>query len=197
MQKLIAFATPARFVFQDPDTRYQYRAETREALVKHIVGYRQQNNLKPIEHLELVLENYWCGLRENIGRCEPLPLRRGLLSYVKGSIALVENILMKKMVSSEEAEARAKICVSCPHNVFPDKGAFVQWSDQIAEASTDGRKVSVHDKLGSCDVCTCTLKAKVWYGGTLRLKPDEREKMKAVGCWQPEWEKRNGRRGKV
>jgi hypothetical protein len=192
MQKLIAFAAPARFVFVDPDTKYQYEAATKEKLVAHIRGYREQNRLKPIESLDIILENYWCGLPENMGKCENLPkLKRGLLQYVKGGVALIENILMKKMVSPVEADARAKICTGCPHNIFPDKSAFVQWSDEIAEASTGGLRTELHDKLGNCEVCSCTLKAKVWFGGSLRLKPKEREMMKAVGCWQPEWERKS------
>lgn len=189
MQKLIPFAAPARFVFLDPDTKHEYSAPSKEELIRHIEGYRTQNRLKPIESLAVILENYWCGLPENMGKCAQLPLRRGLLSYVKGGVALIENILMKKMVSVEEAEARAKICLSCPHNVFPDKDAFVKWSDELAENATGGRRVSAHEQLGNCDVCTCTLKAKVWFGGTLRLTGAERQKMKAVNCWQPHWEK--------
>src|SRR5262245_51890783 len=121
MQKLIAFAAPARFVFVDPDTKYQYEAATKEKLVEHIKGYRQQNRLKPIEFLDIILENYWCGLPENMGKCEPVPqLKRGLLHYIEGGVALLENIAMRRMVSVQEAERRAQICSTCIYNVNPD-----------------------------------------------------------------------------
>lgn len=189
MQKLTAFAAPARYVFRDPDTKYEYLATSKAALVNHITNYRVQNRLKPIEHLDAVLENYWCGLPENLGRCEPLKLKRGLLSYVKGGVGLLETVLMKHIVSSEEAEARAKICAGCPLNVFPDKDGFIKWSDAIAEAATGGKKTTLDEQLGNCSVCSCTLKAKVWFGGKLRLKPEERKQMLEVNCWQPQWER--------
>lgn len=107
------------------------------------------------------------------------------MAFVKGGIALVENLLYKNMVDQNTADARAAICVECPYNVFPDKGGFLKWSDDIAEASTGGKKSIFHDRLGSCEVCTCTLKAKVFYSGKIKLTDEERTKMLAVNCWQP------------
>lgn len=188
MQKLAAFAPPSRYVFRDPDTEYEFKANTKKELVDHIISYREQNRLEPIAFLETVLENYWCGLEENIGRCQPMTLKRGWVTTLRGGIALLTNVFMNRMVTPEEAEARAKVCELCPANIFPDKGAFIKWADDLAEESTGGKKTSLNDKLGNCEVCSCCLRAKVWYGGRIKLSDEERKKMVELHCWQPKWE---------
>lgn len=171
-------------MFKDPDTGRNFKADSENELIKLITKYRAINELPPIEHLDVVLENYWCMLPENAGSCKPREMKRGLFKTLRGGVAVVTSLLYKQMVSRHEAELRAAQCVQCKYNVFPDKGAFVEWSDEIALHSTDGRKVSVHDKLGNCEVCTCPLKAKVHYYGKVSLSPEEREQMKEVDCWQ-------------
>ena len=178
------FRSPYRFVFKDPDTGREFSARSKTILLKQIVSYRAQNNLEPLEELSVTIDNYLCGLPENVGACQPLPLKRGLLTTLRGGIALIENFFYgdENMVSQEEAERRAGICVTCPHNVFPDKELFVKWSDDVAEAATRGRKVSTHDKLGNCEVCSCPLRAKVFYGGKVKLT-EEQNKQLPDFCW--------------
>lgn len=185
MKRLRPFAVPNRFLFVDPDTQRVYKATSKEALFRDIVNYRSQNRLPPIQALEVVIENYWCSLPENCALCEDFTLSRGWLQYLKGGIALVENFFYgeKNMVPQAIAEERAAICLQCPRNIAPDKGPFLSWSDEIALASTGGRKTSVDDKLFSCEACTCVLKAKAHYRGPFSLSKEEKEKMPAF-CWQ-------------
>lgn len=131
-----------------------------------------------------MLENYWCSLPENAHKCKSVPLRRGWFQTLKGGIALFENLAYKKMVSPQVAEERAKICIACPHNIFPDKGAFIEWSDKIAEASTGGLTTPLSGELGNCEVCSCPLRAKIFYGGKITVTAEQREKMQKVNCWQ-------------
>lgn len=179
-----AFQAPSRYIFKDPDTKRKFEAPNKKELIQHIQSYREQNRLKPIQALEAVLENYWCSLPENAGKCETLPLKRGWFQYLKGGVSLLENIFMgeKNMVSQEEADIRSEICSECPHNVFPDKGPFVKWSDEIAGAATGGRQSSKHNLLGNCEICSCPLRAKVFHK---HPKPsrEEKEKMPSF-CWQ-------------
>jgi hypothetical protein len=86
------------------------------------------------------------------------------------------------MVGDEEAQVRAQTCFKCPHNVFPDKGEFLAWSDEIAEAATGGRRVVGQEELGNCEICTCPLRAKV-FAKDLKMKVEEREKL-PDWCWQ-------------
>lgn len=185
--KFRPFATTSVYEFQDPDSGHLYRASNRKDLIREILQYRINNQLPPIENLDMVLDHYLCTLPVNAGRCSPdIPLRRGLAATVRGGILLLKSMLYDKFASQEEADRRAEICVKCPHNVFPDKTRFVRWTDAIAKASIGSRRSKLHNDLGSCEVCTCPLRAKVFYEGDPELTEEELSKMKAVGCWQPE-----------
>lgn len=157
-------------------------------LVKHILSYRAQNGLPPIEALDRVLENYWCNLPENVGACESVEIERGWLAYIHGGIALLRQMFYRAVVDQETADRRAAQCMACPFNVFPDKVGFLKWSDDIAEQSVGSKRAKHHDKLGNCEVCSCCLKAKVWYdkkNGALTFPKEQLELMAGVDCWQP------------
>lgn len=173
-------------MFKDPDTGFDYAGSSRADLVRRILAYRIQNKLPQIEALDKVLDNYLCALPENKGKCYRYKLERGLLPAIKGGIALLENLWFKKTVSQKEADRRSKICAGCKYNIFPDKGKFVEWSDEIAVHSVGEKKSAYHDKLGNCAVCTCPLRAKVWFGGKLTNPADQEEMMRKVKCWQTE-----------
>lgn len=174
--------------FKDPDTGYIYRANSEKELLTLIVNYRKQNELSAIEFLEVIVENCLCKRRVNLGACEARePLKRNIFQYFKGGIALLKNMAYNKFVSQKEADARAKICILCPLNVFPDKKGFVKWSDDLALASIGERRSTYHDELGNCEACGCTLKAKVFYGDKLNLSDEELNKMPEL-CWQRQQE---------
>lgn len=194
--KLKPFSGPKRFVFKDPDTGFMYHEASETALIRRIVNYRAQNQLPPLLEIGAVLQNYWCSLSENSGDCEVCPpLKRGLLAYIKGGIALVDNLWYGKeaRVDQEEADQRAGVCIQCPYNVFPDKSGFLKWSDMIAENTVGDSRSKHHDRLGNCEVCTCTLKAKVFFRGETGLNEAQKEKMREVGCWQLKDGERHGR----
>ena len=182
--KFHPFEGPAEIKFKDPDTGREFKENDKQTLVNRIRVYRAQNNLEPIEELESVLECYWCGLPENAGKCGPVTLKRGFMAYLKGGMALIKNMAYPSTVSQEEADRRASICVKCPKNVFPDKGAFLKWSDEIAYHSIGDRRSKLHDELGNCEICSCPMRAKVWHDGKIDLEPEWIEPMKSVGCWQ-------------
>lgn len=189
--KFRAFSRPKRWVFKDPDTGFAYEEATEKALIQRIVNYRAQNNLSIIQQLDQVLQNYWCSLPENAGECEPCKLKRSFLAYVKGGIALLDNILYgpEARVSQAEAERRAEICIKCPFNINPDKGWFDIWADNMAQKSVGDIKTKHHAKLFNCEVCSCNLRAKVWYKGDMGLNNDQKQLMAGVGCWQVEKKK--------
>lgn len=185
-KKFRAFEAPAYWVFIDPDTNHSFSGKDKPSLLKDIVNYREQNMLEPIERLDLVVDNYLCGLPENSYKCEGYELDRRWSQYMKGGLALLKNLAFKKFATQEEAERRSKICEKCPYNVFPDKGPFMKWSDDIAAGCVGERKTKNHQKLGSCAVCSCVLRSKVFYVGELdKFSEEDLVKLKKVGCWQP------------
>lgn len=179
---------PDKYVFRDPDTGRKFQDSTKTGLMQQVISYRAQNELEPLEYLGMVIESYMCSLPKYRYKCEPsAPFSRSIFGYVKGGMALVKNMFYgeKNMVDQKVADSRATQCKSCEFNVFPDKNQFLQWSDSVAEASTHGRKSIHYSELGNCRVCSCPLKAKVWYKGTDEKYTEEELKLfKKVNCWQ-------------
>lgn len=187
LPKFKPLEAPDRYFFVDPDTGRRFQAYTKDAIVKQIVSYRAQNELEPLEYLGVVIDAYMCSLPEFKHKCEQSePFSRDFFGYIQGGIALIKNVFYgdKHMVNQIVADSRADQCVKCKFNVFPDKGPFLKWSDNIAEASTHGRKSRHYNDLGNCEVCSCPLKAKVWYKGSSDFCEEEVKKFKEVNCWQ-------------
>lgn len=183
--KFSAFKTSKLWEFPDPDVKNRVHVgSTRSELLTRIIQYRVQNRLPLIDELDTVVDNYLCKHPMNSGSCEEVKtLSRGLMGYYQGGVALLKNLMFRRFATQEEADRRAEICISCPYNVFPDRGGFLKWSDDIANASVGDRRSVHHDKLGSCDVCSCTLKAKIFYEGKLELTEEMLKKMPGE-CWQ-------------
>lgn len=159
--------------------------ESKKTLLDRISIFRQQNNLPEIEFLSDVVENYWCTLPENTGRCEPKALPLGLLAAFRGGIATIKNYMYKSFVAQEVAEERAKQCSTCKFNEMPETDGLKSWLDIITINSVASNRTSYYDKLGTCGVCQCPLNMKVFYNDKIP-KPDavQREKYKSVDCWQ-------------
>jgi hypothetical protein len=186
LRRFRPFEASPIYQFKDPDTGHLYKEPSLKQLYTAIITYRIQNRLDAIEHLKEVVENYLCGLPENCNKCQPNEqLHRSMYTYIKGGVALLKNMFFQKFVTQTEAEKRAEQCVTCEYNVFPDKGPFMAWADEIAISQVGERKCSKDKYLGSCAVCTCVLKSKVHFDGTLEKFPEEElVKLKSVKCWQ-------------
>lgn len=182
--KFKSFEGPKQFVFKDPDTGREFKEANKKLLIDRIQVYRTQNNLEVIEFIDTVLESYWCSLPENAGKCVSVQFKRGLLGYWRGGIAILTNIAYNSFATFKEAQARADICVTCPHNIFPDKGPFLAWADERAKHMVGDRKTTVDSKLGNCELCTCPLRAKVHIGGTSFGIDQEVNKLLPDFCWQ-------------
>lgn len=156
---------------------------SKKTLIDRITLYREQNGLTPLEYLSDVLENYWCGLPENKGKCEPVSLPLGILATIRGGIAVLKNYMYKSFISADAAEKRAKQCASCKFNDLKEKS----WADVIAINSVGGKRTAQYDRLGNCAVCNCALNMKVWYDGKIPKPTPEQLKMyDEVSCWQKE-----------
>lgn len=67
-------------------------------------------------------------------------------------------------VTQAEADRRAALCVGCPHNVTPAAKSWAQqWTDGKMIDAVEGRKTAHHDRLAVCQVCSCELRAAVWW----------------------------------
>ena len=67
-------------------------------------------------------------------------------------------------VDQVEGNRRALICAQCPKNVIPTGKGWLQiWTDGQMLKSVENRKTASHDELGVCIVCSCELRAAVWW----------------------------------
>ena len=181
------FEAPSRLQFKDPDTGYIYSDDSLRGLYTKIIQYRIQNELPTLDNLKEVVENYLCSLPENCNKCKGVEIHRSLFQYVQGGVMLLKNMYFKKFVTDKVAEKRALQCVECRFNVFPDRNAFMKWADDVAVSQVGDRHVrkDLEEKLGSCSICSCVLKAKVFVGGELPKFPEDQSKdLKSVNCWQ-------------
>jgi len=181
------FEGPARFYWKDPDTGREFEESSKQALIDRITTYRGQNNLEPLEEISFVLESYWCGLPENKGKCVPVEgLKRGLLGYLKGGVALIQNLWYDTTVPMRVANERGAVCVECPFNSKYDVPWFEEWSNNVAIASVGEKRSAHHDNLWQCSACSCPLKAKVFYNGRIELTNEQEKVIKETNpkCWQ-------------
>lgn len=184
-RKFRAFEASPTIEFRDPDTGHTYKAPTLTELYKNIVLYRLQNKLEPIELLRETVETYLCSLPENANKCQASEMHRSVMTYVKGGVQLFKNLIFRKYASQAVAEQRAQQCEKCEFNVQLDKSHLMEFADNLAIMQVGERRTSNRDKLGNCEVCTCSLRSKVFFAGALdKFKDEEVVKLKSVNCWQ-------------
>lgn len=184
ISKFKPFHGPHQYVFKDPDTGFAFKEKSKKTLIDRIVIYRQQNNLPELQFLDDVLENYWCGLPENVGRCEPKALKLGLLPLMKAGIVLIKNYMYDRFATQDVAEKRASQCVGCKFNKKPDTEGVKYWLDLVVINTVKGHRVPDYEKLGTCEACNCPINSKVFYDGTISPSREEKEKFTEVNCWQ-------------
>lgn len=182
IKRLKNFTAPRRISWIDPDTGRKFIAKTRAELTQKIVTYRAQNELEPIENLNLVLENYWCNLPENKHLCNEATLERGWMTYLKGGLVLVKTMLFDSYVDQNEADLRSSICAKCEYNQKPQKNNIDTWVDAVVEHQIGDLRSKHHDELHNCAVCSCVLKSKVWSGESAS-HDDEENKQLPNHCW--------------
>jgi len=183
--RFLPLHAPEYWEFRDPDTGLLYKATTKKDLISYITSYRTQNELENIHFIDTIIDNYMCSQKKYRGMCQRVKLRRGILGYIKGGLALLQEVFTGEPVKAKEANRRSAICAKCPFNIFPDTSGFHEWSDNVAIEAVGSRKAFNHNELGSCKVCTCTLKAKVWLAPPFRTPKSQQEVVRPVtpNCW--------------
>lgn len=93
-------------------------------------------------------------------------------------------------VDQEVAEERAEICASCPKNVYSEFGCgnCTTKIQQIISIIGGKRTTSLDDKLNSCAICSCNLKAAVHFpleSQESNLTPEMKQELRDVPwCWK-------------
>lgn len=125
-------------------------------------------------------------------------LRQSWSQIVEGTQVLADWwATSREYVEQTEADARAKICLACPYNGpphgCPSCGGKLGTLRELILKIRGDRKTVLDDKLRSCYVCGCELRAKVWLPLDLLRRHITPEQLKQfprenafpnfAGCW--------------
>lgn len=192
------------YTFTDPDTGYIYNRKysSYEELASHIHEYRTANKLPPISKLRAVWEHYCC---ENIpgmeSRCQKVSdmVARNFRQFWQGGKSFIKAALSgsRSFVEQLVADNRSAICRDCDQNVVNIGHRHSQfYTDKFMLSQIGARRSKFHDELHTCKICSCILKAKVFYSDSLvgdSLSDDEIGKLsrmprnsagRPLKCWQ-------------
>lgn len=205
---------PQGWSWTDPQTKFAYNLDYGsgvkglENLMEHVRRYREDNMLPAFDPAALrkLIEHSICKRDGMENRCfDASPQKRNIGQTIKGGMAAVKAIAGSfipgenemSMVSVRLAEKRAAVCDKCPMNNKPDGQTLLEQLEDAAMLKLIGsRKTSIHDRLLSCSVCTCNVRAKVWFSRRIingSLDAETRGKLAKVvtdrngasmACWQ-------------
>lgn len=95
-----------------------------------------------------------------------------------------------QLVDQEEANRRANACAGCPMNKELSFGCGLCMSSiyEALKKLIGDRKTDRDDVLGSCGICSCSLKAAVWFplkAQQLNLTDEMKEEFSKLSwCWK-------------
>lgn len=164
-----------------------FKGATVNQLKGRVKSFREANGKefdeKKWEHelcSQLGLGNTQCG--------EPPPvLPKGRImgigdldAFARTLVAFIEN--GGRTVPQEEAERRAAICVKCPENLKV-RGCIGCFTFVRLMTKTLGKKCSLDKELKSCNICGCTLSAKIHVPEEVMHKVPQPRKPFPSWCW--------------
>lgn len=140
-------------------------AITEELLVKQIFEYRLRNNI-PVGDIERDIDNYYCNLWPEVCHKEPkdwengsagsLPPSEPMLNRVTRWAAMLIHTQPKggyTVLSIDEANRRADVCVGCPNNQ-PWRGGCSGCSSSASTVLAQLRKTQSTRQQGNLMACS-------------------------------------------
>jgi hypothetical protein len=153
-------------------------AITEEILVNQIFEYRLRNNI-PMGDIERDIDDYYCKLWPEVCQKEPkdeeggssasAPPAEPMLNRVTRWVAMLVHQQPKggyNLISAEEANRRADICVGCPLN-YPWRGGCSGCSSSTVAVSGQLRKMQAARQQGNLMAC----KVAGWDNATAAFMP--------------------------
>lgn len=153
---------------RDPLSGQELFGVTFEQLMAKAVASRKANGLPMGLGFEDEVETWCCDAQP--GECkdvDPLKPKRKKLNL--DDVVRAAKVLWSfkragsRLVSPEEAERRAQVCIRCPLNSgYQRPCAACHELGDIIRSVTGGGRTSVDQRLHVCHVCGCSLQAAVW-----------------------------------
>lgn len=165
-----------------------------DVLLESVRSYRKANGI-PIglgfvdEVEKVICEQMPDECEEHNGK---MPLRKRTLSdIIAGSRVMLSHWWNgRKLVTREESERRARICVSCPMNQTFVKSCtgICPELKQVVTSIVDAQGTQYDINLHSCQICGCYLSAAIWVPLDVQLNPlpeEQKEQFENVpNCWK-------------
>lgn len=159
------------YVFCDPDTGKHFSYPSYAELESAVQKYREDKDLPRIAKFRAVWEHYIC---ENVagmeGRCCQVAeyIKRSFEQFWQGGKSFVRAAVAGKaaFVDQTTADRRAAICKQCDQNV-KNIGHRNFYTDTAIKQQVGQRRSVHHDDLHTCKICSCILKAKVFYNNKI------------------------------
>ena len=155
----------------------EFRHYSRDAFFKEIQSHRLANGYDITPDWKSVIEDSLCRqnpewVAEGICRRAKHFGERKVISFAAaqsflntmGSLLIQTARGEDAFVSQDEANRRARICITCPNNVHSFGGSCGSCADRIMRALSHvvGKRSTIYDRnLGACAICSCSLAAAV------------------------------------
>lgn len=128
-----------------------------EETSRYLLGQGREDLLQPVKKVARTPGQYVSGAKAAFltwWRESPI------FALIRGKAERGERVF----VDAVEGNRRAVICGKCDRNVIPAGKGWVQnWTDGKMLEAVEGRRTENHDRLGVCEVCSCELRAAVWW----------------------------------
>lgn len=170
--------------YRQPQSGVAFNARTLRSLIRQIRPHREAMGYDLSEGWEERLEGEM--IQQNPNLRQPPSLS---LDVLKRFVKTAASWFMGggQFVEQAEADRRATICLSCPHNKSMGGGCGAL-CDMTAEAAAalSNHETSAGDRLKNCAVCSCYLKLKVWVPMEQINNEGIAEEEWPSFCWQRE-----------
>jgi len=164
---------PGGWEYKQPESGRVFKHYSYEAWTNAIREHRLGNGYLMTADWQLELQDQLCKKNPNLfpGTCRRVNMLGRKRRFSFGATMSFLGMLWKwlrdgrPMVEQEEAERRAAICVTCPYNQPLQHSCGACFSSMLKWISkiVGDRKTENDDKLGSCGICSCSLKPAVHF----------------------------------
>lgn len=157
------------YAYKDPNSGMFIRGTTFRMVVDRVIAHRRANGYPIGLGLEDEIEEQLCLTYPN--ECSeaaggvPRKYQHTLTDVVNGTrVMLSFKAHGSQLVSREEAERRAQICMKCPYNdtfIKPCSGICQELKNLVSHI-IDRQGTQYDQHLHSCNLCGCFLQASIW-----------------------------------
>lgn len=186
-------APPGGWRYRVPETGQIFSASNEQELLGQLrAHYGAAGYPMPANLVELIDQNICAQHPDYCVGSGPAPKASGLAhtftTVLQGTRTIGAWLLGgRELVSQDVADRRASICSMCVQNDEPQgcTSCNSKVMKEAVEKLVGKRSTALHDRLLSCRICGCNLRAKVWFPLRILLDhmPAEQQERLPETCW--------------